>query len=130
MAKRQPVRPIRRNRYAAVWVAYLLGCGSIVLAGALLGATAVRFTSPAAQAAAPPALAIPVTRIQLFPDRDDLCRTLFFHNDSGHYQDGGTGRCTIPADMLTWTFRGRAEAIAEAFRASWKGDSSASRHAE
>jgi hypothetical protein len=126
----RPHHPSRHGRYAALWLAYLLGCGAIVFAGAMLSVTALRISSPDSPIGPPQKLEIPVTRIQLFPDRNDLCRTLLFHNDSGRYQEGGTGKCTIPSDMLTWTFRGRAEAIAEAFRASWKGDSSASRRAE
>jgi hypothetical protein len=130
MARRQSIRTHRPSRYAALWLAYLLGCGAIVFAGVMLSVTALRVSSQDTPAGPPQKLEIPVTRIQLFPDRNDLCRTLLFHNDSGRYQEGGTGQCTIPRDMLTWTFRGRAEAIAEAFRASWKGDSAGSRRAE
>jgi hypothetical protein len=126
MARRQSIRSIRRSRHAAVWVVYLLVCGSIVSAGAMLGVTGLRLSSKDPQTAPPPALEIPVTRIQLFPDRDNLCRTLLFHNDSGRYQEGGTGQCTIPKDMLVWTLRSRTEAFAEAFKSSWKGDSAAS----
>jgi hypothetical protein len=125
MVRRQPISPIRRSRYAAVWLVYLLGCGGIVLAGAMVSTTALRLSWQAPQPGPRPP-EIPITRIQLFPDRNDLCRTLLFHNDSGRYQDGGTGRCTIPNDMIALTIRS-GEEFAEAFRASWKGDSSASR---
>lgn len=133
MARGHSIRPhhaSRYSRYAALWLAYLLGCGAIVFAGVMLSVTAMRVSSPAPPIGPAQKFEIPVTRIQLFPDRNDLCRTLFFHNDSGRYQEGGTVQCTIPSDMLTWTFRGRAEAIAEAFRASWKGDASPSHRAE
>jgi hypothetical protein len=115
MPRGSSFRRLRRSRYAAAWVAHLIVWGSIVGAGALV------FASPpqASKAEAPPAPDIPVTRIQLFPDRDNLCPTLFFHNDSGHYQDGGRRKCTIPKDMLIWTVRSRTEAFAEAFRSSW-----------
>jgi hypothetical protein len=115
MSPRLSIRRLRRNRYAAAWVAHLIVWGSIACAGALVFA----FAPQNSKAEAPPAPEIPVTRIQLFPDRDNLCPTLFFHNDSGHYQDGGRRKCTIPKDMLMWTVRSRTEAFAEAFRSSW-----------
>ena len=115
MARRLSIRRLRRSRYTAAWVAYLIVWGSVASAGALVFA----FSPRDSKAEPPPALEIPVTRIQLFPDRDNLCPTLFFHNDSGHYQDGGRRQCTIPRDMLIWTVRSRGEAFAEAFRSSW-----------
>jgi hypothetical protein len=89
--------------------------GSVASVGALVFA----FSPRDSKAGPPPALEIPVTRIQLFPDRDDLCPTLFFHNDSGRFQDGGRRKCTIPRDMLIWTVRSRGEVFAQAFRSSW-----------
>lgn len=109
------IRRLRRSRYVAAWVAHLIVWGSIVCAAALVFA----FSPQTSKAEAPQASEVPVTRIQLFPDRDNLCPTLFFHNDSGHYQDGGRRQCTIPRDMLIWTVRSRTEAFAEAFRSSW-----------
>ena len=89
-------RPVRRNHYAAVVVTSLLVVRGIVLAGAM------GIASSAQDAKTEPGqmLVIPVTRIQWFPDRNDKCRTLLFHNDSRRYQDNGTGKCTIPTDML------------------------------
>jgi hypothetical protein len=115
MSPGSSIRRLRRNRYAAAWVAHLIVWGSIASAGALVFA----FAPQASKTEAPQGPEIPVTRIQLFPDRDNLCPTLFFHNDSGHYQDGGRRQCTIPRDMLMWTVRSRTEAFAEAFRSSW-----------
>jgi hypothetical protein len=115
MAGRPSIRRLRRSRYAAAWVAYLTVWGSVASAGVLVFA----FSPQDPKAGPPPAFETPVTRIQLFPDRDNLCPTLFFHNDSGHYQDGGRRKCTIPTDMLIWTVRSRTEAFAEAFRSSW-----------
>jgi hypothetical protein len=113
---------MRRSRYATVWLAYLLVCGSVVFAGAMLRITGFALSPGDLQAAQPPAVEIPVARIQLIPDRNNLCRALWFHNDSGRYQDGGMGQCTVPKDMLVWTIHSRAEAFADAFRSSWKGD--------
>ena len=118
MARRLSVRrPVRRNRYTAVVVTFLLVLGGIVFAGAM----GLASSAQDAKIEPPQKLVIPVTRIQWFPDRNDLCRTLLFHNDSGRYQDSGMGKCTIPSDMLTWTVS-RAAAFAEAFKSAWKGD--------
>jgi hypothetical protein len=75
-----------------------------------------------------PALEVPVARIQFIPDRNNLCRALLFHNDSGRYQDAGTGKCLLSADMLVWTIHGRSEAFAEAFKSAWKGDAVTASH--
>jgi hypothetical protein len=118
MARRLSIRrPVRRNRYAAAVVTFLLVSGGIVFAGAM----GVASSAQDAKIEPPQKLVIPVTRIQWFPDRNDLCRTLLFHNDSGRYQDNGMGKCTIPSDMLTWTVS-RAAMFAEAFKSAWKGD--------
>jgi hypothetical protein len=119
-----PKRPMRRSGYAAFWGAYLLLCGSMVFAGAMLKLTGWALPPGELQAVqAPPVVETPVARIQFIPDRNNLCRALLFHNDSGRYQEGGTGQCTIPRDMMTvWTVNSRAEAFAQAFRSSWKGD--------
>jgi len=130
MARRPPMlkRQMRRSAYAAFWGAYLLLCGSLVFAGTMLKITG--FASPPGDlqvVQAPPAVETPVARIQFMPDRNNLCRALVFHNDSGRYQEGGTGECTIPRDMMTvWNVSSRAEAFAQAFRSSWKGDALAS----
>jgi hypothetical protein len=36
---------------------------------------------------------IPVAKIQLVPDQKGQCRHLVFHNDSGRFEQSGTGRC-------------------------------------
>jgi hypothetical protein len=113
---------MRKSRYAAVWMAYLLLCGSTIFAGAMLRVTGFAPSPGDAQPLPRPAHEVPVARIQLIPDNNDRCRALLFHNDSGRYQEGGFGQCTIPRDMMVWTVRGRAEAFAQAFRSSWKGD--------
>jgi hypothetical protein len=116
----------RRGRYAAVWVAYVLLCGSVVFAGAMLSVRRLASSPVDLQSAQPKAPEIPVARIQFVPDRNDLCRTLLFHNDSGRYQDAGTGKCIFPTDALVWTVRSRAQAFSDAFKSSWKGDGLAS----
>jgi len=113
---------VRQGRSTAGWLAYLLLCAGILYDGAALGLQDFTFGSrdlPARPAAAP---AVPVARIQSIPDRNNQCRALIFHNDSGRYQDAGTGKCILDADTLVWTVRGRSEAFAEAFKSAWKGD--------
>jgi hypothetical protein len=102
------------------WIAYLLVCGSIVFAGTMLKMTEFAL-APRNPSLKRPLPEIVVAKIQLLPDRNNLCQTLFFHNDSGRYQDGGLRQCSIPKDMLVW-IRSRREAFAEAFKASWRGD--------
>jgi hypothetical protein len=128
MAQKQSIRTwhMRKSGYVAVWVTFLSFWGGIVFAGAILGVRGFGLPPAEVQTAPPQAPQVPVARIQLIPDSNDLCRALIFHNDSGRYQDGGTGKCTIPRDMLVWTVHSRAEAFAQAFRSSWKGDAVAS----
>jgi hypothetical protein len=125
MSRKQPVgtQPLISRRYAAGAAAYLLLCGAILFAGATLGASAKAVSLRDLPIGPPPALEIPVARIQSLPDRNNLCRALVFHNDSGSYQEGALGKCTIPKDMMVWTYPGRAEAFAEAFKSAWKSDS-------
>jgi hypothetical protein len=112
----------RRSGHAAVWVAYVLSCGSIVLAGATLSVRGLASLPADLQSAQPKAPEIPVARIQFVPDRNNLCRALLFHNDSGRYQDAGRGTCIFPENALVWTVRSRAQAFSDAFKSSWKGD--------
>jgi hypothetical protein len=109
-----------RTRFVVGSIAYLLVCGSIVFAGAMLKMTDFG-SEPRNPPQKGPLPEIIVAKIQLFPDRNDFCRTFFFHNDSGRYQDGGSRQCSIPKDMLVW-IRSRREAFAEAFKASWRGE--------
>jgi hypothetical protein len=121
MSRKQSVgtRPLISRRYAAGAVGYLLLCGGILFAGAMLGGAAKAVSPRDLPIGLAPALEIPMARIQSLPDRNNLCRALVFHNDSGSYQEGPLGKCTIPKDMMVWTYPGRAEAFAEAFKAGW-----------
>ncbi len=123
-----PKPPMRRRGYAAFWGVYLLLCGSMVFAGAMLKFTGWALPPGELQTVqAPPPVETPVARIQFLPDRNNLCRALLFHNDSGRYQERGMGECTIPRDMMTvWNVNSRAEAFSQAFRSSWRGDALAS----
>jgi hypothetical protein len=122
-AQSRRTRRLHQGRSAAGWAAYLLLCGGIVYAGSVLGITDFAFAPRAVQTRpTQPAAEVPVARIQFIPDRNNLCRALLFHNDSGRYQDAGIGKCTLSADMMVWTIHGRSEAFAEAFKSAWKGD--------
>jgi hypothetical protein len=125
MARRQSVRSwsLQPSRSAAGAALYLLLCGSIAFTGATLRVTGFAIAARDLPRGPPPALEIPVARIQSLPDRDDMCRTLLFHNDTGRYQEAVRGKCMIPKDLQVWTFTGRAAAFADAFRSAWKGDS-------
>jgi hypothetical protein len=127
MARKKPVSTVRLlpSRLAPGGIGYLLLCGSIVVAGATLGIAAFAVPPRDLPMAPPQPREIPVARIQSLPDRNNLCRALVFHNDSGSYQETVPGKCIIPEDMQVWTFPGRAAAFADAFRSSWKGASSA-----
>jgi hypothetical protein len=131
MARAQSRRAqrLQRSRSVAGWAAYLMLCGGIVYAGAVLGITDFAFPLRDLQMQpAQPAAEVPVARIQFIPDRNNLCRALLFHNDSGRYQDAGIGKCILSADMMVWTVRGRSEAFAEAFKSAWKGDAVVAAH--
>ena len=117
MAPNSPLRtrPVRRRSYVAAGLAYAIFCGS-VLAIASLG---VRI--PPQQTAETQKTEIPVATIQSFPDVNDMCRILLFHNDTGRYQEGGTAPCQnlISKKVLVWTVTDRAREFAKVFRSSW-----------
>jgi hypothetical protein len=121
MSRKQSVgtHPLISRRYAAGAAVYMLLCGRILFAGATLGVSAKAVSPPDSPIGLLPAIEIPVARIQSLPDRNNLCRALVLHNDSGSYQEGPLGKCMIPKDMMVWTYPGRAEAFAEAFKAGW-----------
>ncbi len=118
-----PGRPTKRARHARRGVyalnrgANVFFCGCVIFAlGVLIVAS---FTAPPRRGLAPAPREIPVAMIQFMPDRNGLCRHLFFHNDSGRFEEGGSGKCggLIPDDQFLTTIRGkRNSAIAQAFK--------------
>ncbi len=70
------------------------------------------------EAAALPDAETPVAFIQLSPDRDGVCRSLVFHNTSGRFEEGGTGRCRglIPDEMLIESTARRNDALSKVFK--------------
>jgi hypothetical protein len=118
-----PGRPTKRARHARRGVharnrgAHVFFSGCVIAAlGFLIVAS---FTAPPRRGLPPAPAEIPVAMIQFMPDRNGLCRRLLFHNDSGRYEDGGSGRCggLIPDDKLLTTVRAKRDtAIAQAFK--------------
>jgi hypothetical protein len=108
-----------RGNYAASRGAYLFFCVAVAFAVALLTFTSFVLPPRVLPAAELRGAEIPVAAIQLSPDRKGLCRHLLFHNDTGRFEDGGTGKCQglIPAHLLIETVRGRrADALAKVFK--------------
>jgi hypothetical protein len=61
-----------------------------------------------------------VAKIQLNPDQRGLCRNLVFHNDSGRFEDSGTGRCKGLSDdemHAAMARENRASSMARVFKA-------------
>jgi hypothetical protein len=62
---------------------------------------------------------LPVARIQLSSNRDGQCRHLIFHNDTGRFEDDGTGRChgLIAEELLVNSIQtDRSAALARVFK--------------
>jgi hypothetical protein len=118
---RQPIEPtVRVSRgYLASRRAYVFFCASIVFTVVLLTVATFILPPRALPNAALSTAAFPVATIQLVPNRDGLCRSLLFHNTSGRFEDGGTGKChgLIPDELLVDTVRAnRADAIGRVFK--------------
>ncbi len=121
MKQRPNARALHESRgnYAASRGAYLFFCVAVAFAVALLTITSFILPPRALPTAELRKAEIPVAAIQLSPDRNGLCRHLLFHNDTGRYEEAGTGRChsLIPAHLLIETVRGRrADALGKVFK--------------
>jgi hypothetical protein len=88
------VMPAHRGHRTAAGGAYIFFCGSIVLTVGLI--TVGSFLLPARVFEFPEMekRKAPVARIELVPDRQGQCRHLLFHNDSGRFEEAGSGRCS------------------------------------
>ena len=108
-----------RGNYAASRGAYVFFCVAVAFAVTLLTFVSLVLPPRALPTVALRGAEIPVAAIQLSPDRQGLCRHLLFHNDTGRFEDSGTGKCQglIPEHMLIETVRGRrADALAKVFK--------------
>jgi hypothetical protein len=62
----------------------------------------------------------PVASIQFNPDQRGLCRNLVYHNDTGRFEESGTGRCKGLSDdemQAAMTREHRANSMARVFKA-------------
>jgi hypothetical protein len=108
-----------RGNYVASRGAYLFFCVAVIFAVALLTFTSFVLPPRALPTVELHGREIPVAAIQLSPDRNGQCRHLLFHNDTGRFEDGGSGACRglIPEHLLIETVRGRrADAMARVFK--------------
>ena len=67
--------------------------GGIAVGGLFLALASLLFSPREFPTGEPRGAIIPVAKIQLIPDQKGLCRHLVFHNDSGRFEQSGTGRC-------------------------------------
>lgn len=78
--------------FCGLAVALLLGNGFV------LSPHSPHTAKPPLQTAKPQQAKIPVATIQFMPDFNGVCRLLFFHNDTGRFQEGGTVHCYRQCD--------------------------------
>jgi hypothetical protein len=94
------LKPLARTRSPGSISPAEVYCGLAV--ALLLGNSFVLSPAPAAkwplQTEKPQQAKIPVATIQFMPDFNGVCRRLFFHNDTGHFQEGGTVHCYRQCD--------------------------------
>jgi len=118
-------RYANRGHYMASGGAYLFFCGCVAFTVALLtlsGFVLPQRALPAIgqeKALTKSVAPILVATIQLIPDRQGICRNLFFHNDTGRVDEGGFAPCRglIPDEMLVETTRSRrSEALGKVFK--------------
>jgi hypothetical protein len=113
-------RNASRRAYLATGATYLLFCGTVVCSVALLTVSGFFLPPRAVQSNEHHATeAVPVATIQLYSDRRGLCRHLFFHNDTGRFDEGGFAPCRglIPAELLVDTVRTRrSDAMSKVFK--------------
>ncbi len=67
--------------------------GGIAVAVLFLALASLLFSPREFPRGEPRGAIIPVAKIQLVPDQKGQCRHLVFHNDSGRFEQSGTGRC-------------------------------------
>jgi hypothetical protein len=113
------VRPASSGNYVASRGAYLFFCAAVIFAVALLTITSFVLPPRVLPMVELDGRQIPVAAIQLSADRNGLCRQVLFHNDTGRFEDAGSGPCRglIPEHLLVETVRGRrADAMARVFK--------------
>jgi hypothetical protein len=86
-------RPASRSEPAVSRVAYVIFCGGIAVAVLFLSFSSLILPPRAFPTGEQRGAKIPVAKIQLTPDQKGQCRHLVFHNDTGRFEESGTGRC-------------------------------------
>jgi hypothetical protein len=110
-------KTVIRAKRTGAGSAYIFFCGSIVLTVAAL--TIMSFLLPPRQLQSTDLqkLRIPVAKIELVPDRKGQCRHIMFHNDSGRFEEGVTGRCSgLNSDDDGEAAARRSDAVKKAFK--------------
>jgi hypothetical protein len=122
MNRRPTIRTaaLRRARgYDTPGYAYVLFWSSIVFTVALVSFASLYVPPQALPSPQVQLIEIPVAKIQLTANRAGLCRHLLFHNDTGHFEEDGTGRChsLIAQELLVNSVRtNRADALSRVFK--------------
>jgi hypothetical protein len=109
----------RGGGYDLPGYAYMLFWSSIVFTVALVSIVSLYVAPQVAPNPLVQLAEVPVGKIQLTVDRAGLCRHLLFHNDSGRFEEDGTGRChsLISEDLLVNSVRtNRADALSRVFK--------------
>ena len=86
-------RPATRGDPEISRVAYVTFCGGIAIAVLFLSFSSLLLPPRAFPKGELRGAKIPVATIQLTPDVKGNCRHLVFHNDTGRFEESGTGRC-------------------------------------
>ncbi len=111
------VNPARRPKRTSAGGAYIFFCGSIVVTVAALTITSFLLPPRKLQSTDLEKLKIPVAKIELVPDRKGQCRHILFHNDSGRFEEGVTGRCSgLNSDDDGEAAARRNDALKKAFK--------------
>ena len=111
------VKPAIRVKRTSAGGAYLFFCGSIIVTVALLMIASFLLPPRRLQSTDLQKRKIPVAKIELVPNRKGECRHILFHNDSGRFEEGVTGRCSgLNTDQDGESTARRAEALKKAFK--------------
>ena len=107
-----------RGGYAASGGAYLFFCVAVVLTVAMLTFASLVLGPRDVEPVVLQQPGYRVATIQFTPDGKGLCRRLKFYNESGRFEDDGSGPCRnlIPDQMLVETVSRRADALARVFK--------------
>jgi hypothetical protein len=110
---------LSRDSYAGPAWAYVLFFGVAMAAVAALTVASFYLPPRALPGSEVQFVEFPVAKIQLTANREGMCRHLLFHNDTGRFEDDGTGKChgLIAEELLVNSIStNRVEALARVFK--------------